>query len=141
MRPASELTSPLPVEVAAGILAAALLGSGWFGWTMLRERAETRAVAIALTNGDPGRAPALLTRYGCAGCHSIPGVPGADGKVAAPLSGLRARVYIGGVLPNTAENLMAWIIDPPAFSPRTAMPVTGITEREARDVAAYLYTQ
>ncbi|MFE1599579.1 c-type cytochrome [Methylobacterium sp. ID0610] len=102
---------------------------------------EARAIAVALTGGDPARAPALITRYGCGGCHTIPGAPGADGKVAAPLDGLRQRVYLGGVLRNTAPNLVAWIVDPPAHAPRTAMPVTGITPDEARDVAAYLYAQ
>jgi cytochrome c1 len=124
-------------SLAAAAVAAAL---AILGWTILSQRAEIRAVAIALTKGDPDRAPTLLIRYGCAGCHTIPGVPGANGAVAPPLSGLRARVYVG-VLPNTAENLAAWIVNPPASSPQTAMPVTGITEQEARDVAAYLYMQ
>lgn len=136
---------PEPYRFPEPLLGAAILGAGvlftvgWLGWVGLRTAAQTRAVAIALTHGDPDRAPLILIRYGCAGCHTIPGVPGADGKVAAPLTGLRARVYVGGVLPNTADNLRAWIVDPPAYSPRTAMPVTGITDAEARDVAAYLY--
>ncbi|MGY4382706.1 cytochrome c1 [Bradyrhizobium sp. i1.3.6] len=33
------------------------------------------------------------------------------------------------------------IVAPQTFSPRTAMPATGITESEARDIAAYLYAQ
>jgi cytochrome c2 len=83
----------------------------------------------------------LLARYGCNGCHTIPGAPGADGKVGPALSGIRERVYVGGVLQNTPANLIGWIVDPPRFSPRSAMPATGITEAEARDVAAYLYTR
>jgi cytochrome c1 len=31
------------------------------------------------------------------------------------------------------------IVNPKQFTPQTAMPITGISEREARDVAAYLY--
>jgi cytochrome c2 len=34
-----------------------------------------------------------------------------------------------------------WIVDPKQFSQKTAMPVTGIKEGEARDIAAYLYRQ
>ncbi|MBV9786106.1 MAG: cytochrome C, partial [Acidisphaera sp.] len=64
---------------------------------------------------------------------------GADGQVAPPLAGLRKRVYIGGVMRNTPENLIAWIVDPRSISPHSAMPVTGISRREARDVATYLY--
>jgi cytochrome c1 len=122
-----------------GLLASALFGGGVWWW--LQRPGETELVARTITGGDPARAPGLLRHYGCAGCHTIPGVPGADGKVGAPLAGLRSRVYIGGVVPNTAENLIAWLRDPRALSPRTAMPATGITETEARDVAAFLYSR
>lgn len=140
-RRASELVSSLPIEVAAGLLAIGFLVASSLGWTVLRDTMQRRAVAVALTGAQPDIAPALLRRYGCTGCHTIRGIPGADGKVAAPLSDLRARVYIGGVLPNTAENLIAWIADPPRYSPRTAMPVTGISEDEARIVASFLYAE
>jgi cytochrome c2 len=100
---------------------------------------EDRAVALALTGGDPRKAADLATRFGCAGCHTIPGVAGAHGKVAAPLAGLRERVYLAGVVRNTADNLVQWIVDPPSLAPLTAMPVTGISQREAADIAAYLY--
>jgi len=101
---------------------------------------QRAALAISLTGGDPARAPDLMIRYGCAGCHTIPGVPGADGLAGPPLNSLSRRIYIGGVLRNTPENLLAWIVNPRSANPGTAMPVTGITEREARDVAAYLYS-
>ena len=101
---------------------------------------QRAALAITLTGGDPVRAPDLMIRYGCAGCHTIPGVPGADGLAGPPLNSLSRRIYIGGVLRNTPENLLAWIVNPRSANPGTAMPVTGITEREARDVAAYLYS-
>jgi cytochrome c2 len=132
---------PAPLLGLAILAFCAALTGASLAWTAYRESAKARSVAIALTGGNPDRAPALAARYGCVGCHTIPGIPGADGKVAAPLAGMRARVFVGGVLPNTAQNLVAWIVDPPAFSPRTAMPVTGITEGEARDVAAYLYAR
>lgn len=125
--------------VALGGLA--VLGSaGAGGWAVMQRR-QDEALARAITGGEPDRAPALMIRYGCGGCHAIPGVPGADGRVAAPLGGLRERVYVGGVARNTADNLVAWIVDPRAMSPRTAMPATGITPTEARDVAAYLYAR
>jgi cytochrome c len=74
-------------------------------------------------------------------CHTIPDGPGADGKVGGSLAGLRQRVFIAGVVPNTADNLINWIVRPQAFSPRSAMPATGISQSEARDVAAWLYGQ
>jgi cytochrome c1 len=36
--------------------------------------------------------------------------------------------------------LSAWLRDPPAIDPATAMPNLGLSEAEALDVAAYLYT-
>ncbi len=123
-------------------MAAILLLAG--GGVAAREVMAARqraAVARALTGGEPARGPALMRRYGCAGCHTIPGVPGADGQVGPDLAGLRQRVFIGGVVRNGADNLIRWITDPHALSPYTAMPVTGISQSEARDVAAFLYTR
>ena len=94
---------------------------------------------MALTGGDPSRAPWLMTHYGCAGCHTIGGIPGADGKVGPPLKGLIERVYIGGTAPNNAENLVRWLVEPQRFAPHAAMPPPGLDEGEARDIAAYLY--
>jgi cytochrome c2 len=95
--------------------------------------------AMKMTGGDPEGAPALLRHFGCAGCHTIPGVPGARGRVGPPLAGLAQRVYVAGTLPNTPDNVIKFILHPRAYSPNTAMPVTGIDERGARDVTAYLY--
>lgn len=124
--------------LAAGALILVLTG---LATQALKLRQQAELSAKAMTGGDPGRAPALFRRYGCAGCHEIPGIPGADGRVGGSLSGLGERVYIGGVAENTSDNLVRWIIDPQQFSPRTAMPATGISEAEARDLAAYIYAQ
>lgn len=92
-----------------------------------------------LTGGDPVRGQALIARAGCGACHTIDGVEGANSLVGPPLNGFRQRTYIGGVAVNSATNLQRWIMHPQAFSPRTAMPDLGLTEDEARDIAAYLY--
>ena len=57
------------------------------------------------------------------------------GQVTIPAE-IRARA---GLLPNTADNLIDWIVEPRAYSPHSAMPVTGISKAEARDVAAWIY--
>jgi cytochrome c len=126
-----------PLLGALGLILLAVIG--WVATKEWETKQEDIKLAQALTGGDANLAPALVTRYGCGGCHTISGIPGAIGKVAPPLSDLRARVYIGGVLPNTAPNLIDWIVSPRAFSPRTAMPATGISRDEASDIAAYLY--
>jgi cytochrome c len=126
-----------PVAGAAAILIVSVVVAAAF-W---QKQQRSRDTAIAMTGGDIARAPELIRRYGCAGCHTIPGIAGGDGKVGGPLKDLRQRVYVGGVVTNSPDNLIRWIVSPQTFSPRTAMPATGITEAEARDVAAYLYSR
>ena len=92
------------------------------------------------TGGDAQNGKAAIDHYGCASCHTIPGIRGADGLVGPPLNQIASRVYIGGVLTNTPDNMLRWLRDPPAVDPKTAMPNVHLTDSDARDVAAYLYT-
>lgn len=127
------------VAVTTVLLVAA---SAAFGTAnVVHDKHTQAATARMMTGGDPDRAPRIFRRYGCAGCHTIAGIPGADGQAAAPLTGLSKRVYIAGVLENRPDNLIAWIVSPQRFSQQTAMPQSGISEQEARDLAAYLYAQ
>jgi cytochrome c len=128
-------------RAVAVTVAVILTFSLWAGTKAFNAARQQRETARLMTQGDASKAPQTLRRFGCSGCHEIPGISGADGKVGGSLSDLRKRVYIGGVLNNTSDNLIQWIVSPPKFSPRTAMPVTGISEAEARDVAAYLYSR
>lgn len=118
------------------------------GWWMLGlalllggcGRGDVERTAMAMTGGDPERAPQLIRKHGCQVCHTIPGVQGARGKVGPSLETIASRSYLAGNVPNTPENLIKWIADPQAIEPNTAMPDTGVTDQEARDIAAYLYT-
>jgi cytochrome c1 len=60
--------------------------------------------------------------------------------VGPPLTSIGSRTYLAGELPNTPANMMQWIRHPREAEPRTAMPDTGVTDGDARDIAAYLYT-
>ena len=93
-----------------------------------------------VAGGDPTRAEALFQRYGCVSCHTIPGIRGANALVGPPLTSWAERRYVAGHLPNDPESLVRFILDPAAEVPGTAMPNTGVTEHEARHMAAYLYT-
>ena len=95
---------------------------------------------MTVEGGDADIGEALVAQYGCGSCHTIPGVPGAAADVGPPLQHVARQSYIAGVLPNQPENLVRWIMDPPAIDPRTAMPDLGVSEPEARDIAAFLYT-
>lgn len=90
--------------------------------------------------GEPRRAAAAIRKYGCNTCHKIPGIRGAAGHVGPPLDELGLRLYLAGRLRNTPENLVRWIRTPQSIEPGTVMPNLGVTDRDARDIAAYLFT-
>ena len=96
--------------------------------------------AAQLVGGDASRGRLALREYGCGACHTVPGVVGADGLVGPPLAGVGGRAYVAGVLTNTPEHLIRWIVNPVGVDSLTAMPITGVSEREARDIATFLYT-
>ena len=91
-------------------------------------------------NADPEHGKAALSRYGCISCHTIPGVRGSNALTAPPLIGIAQRSYLAGMIENTPENLRLWIQHPRQVNPRTAMPEQAVTDQDARDMVAYLYT-
>lgn len=93
---------------------------------------------VAAPSAARGRV--ALTQYGCLACHHVPGVAGPDAPVGPPLAAIGTRGYIAGVLPNTTENMIRWLRAPQAVNPRSAMPDLGVTERDARDITAFLQT-
>jgi cytochrome c len=96
--------------------------------------------AQAITGGDVDRGRMAIRQYGCQTCHIIPGATGADALVGPPLNGIASRAYVGGVVTNSSDHMIAWLKDPKAFEPLSAMPALGLTDQDARDIAAYLYT-
>jgi cytochrome c len=90
--------------------------------------------------GDPELGKALIRDHGCIACHRIPGIAGHEANVGPPLDKIGSRTYIAGILTNTPENMVRWLMDPPAIDPQTAMPDTGLSQAEAEHIAAYLYT-
>jgi len=112
---------------------------------------NTRVVTAALGSGidkplievpgaDARNGRAAIQRYGCMSCHTVPGVPGAQGTAGPPLTDFADRSYIAGMLLNTADNLVHWIQHPQEVVPGNDMPELGVTDNDARDIAAYLYT-
>ncbi|MFP7673957.1 c-type cytochrome [Marivita sp. S0852] len=112
----------------------------WFRRGPADGRPDWEAAAFDMYDADADHGAALMLQYGCGSCHAIPGVAGARGSVGPSLEGFRDRAYVAGVLPNRPGDLVRWLINPPLHAPQTAMPDLGVTEAEARDMAAYLYT-
>jgi cytochrome c2 len=102
--------------------------------------AGARQAAAAVTGGDPQRGRSAIYKYGCGSCHTVAGIPDAHGLVGPPLSGIGNRTYVAGVLRNTPDNIVRWIRSPKDVNAKTAMPVLGVTEQDATDIAAYLYS-
>jgi len=101
---------------------------------------SSRVAAEEMTGGNVARGEASISRYGCGACHTISGISGAQGQVGPPLTGIASRTYIAGVLENNPDNMLRWIQNPRGVDEKTAMPVLGVSEQEARDIASYLYT-
>jgi cytochrome c len=129
-----DLSETLKLLAACSLAALAFAACGG------RMTEAERAAAEMTGGGDPARGRAAVERYGCATCHTIPGVRGADAQVGPPLSKIAGRMYIGGVLTNSPDNMMRWLRDPRAVDPLTAMPALGVNDRDARDIASFLYT-
>lgn len=93
-----------------------------------------------VAGGDAVQGASLLAQYQCGSCHRIPGVPAARSLAGPALDAFGRRSYIGGQFPNTPDTLVRWIVDPPAMKPATLMPAMGVSQDDARHMAAYLYT-
>jgi mono/diheme cytochrome c family protein len=89
---------------------------------------------------DADRGYRAVQQYACVTCHEIPGVVGANAHVGPSLAGFARRGIIGGSLPNDAGNVADFLRRPQAHKPAGAMPDLRVTERDARDMAAFLAT-
>jgi mono/diheme cytochrome c family protein len=90
--------------------------------------------------GDVRRGAQALHQYACSACHTIPGITSSSPHVGPPLEGIAERLLIAGKLPNTPENMVRWLRHTHDVDPRSAMPEMGVSEQDARDIAAYLGT-
>jgi len=90
--------------------------------------------------GNAAHGKVALEQYACASCHIIPGVTAPPGHVGPTLAAMRDRSIVAGLLANNPEGLIEWIRRPQMVSPGTAMPNMGVSQQDARDMAAYLET-
>ncbi len=93
-----------------------------------------------LSGADPDRGAELFISYGCGTCHTVPDLGGARGTVGPNLREFARRSFIAGQVANVPDNLVQWIVVPESIAPGTAMPTIGVSEEDARQIAAFLYT-
>jgi mono/diheme cytochrome c family protein len=108
--------------------------------TLAPLQSASAALAATTSIGDAKAGKKALQQYLCVTCHQVPGVVGANRHVGPPLNGIATRKYIGGIIPNNPENMVRWLQNPQQFDPQSAMPNLGVTDKDARDMAAFLYT-
>jgi cytochrome c len=96
--------------------------------------------ATGVPGGDAAMGKQAIATYGCGACHTIPGVTAAHGNVGPPLTGIADRSFIAGKLRNQPDNMILWIMNPQSVWPGNAMPNMNVTDADARNIAAYLYT-
>lgn len=105
------------------------------------------AVNTGIVGADPARGRALMEANGCASCHVFSGVPALAG--AAPIKADDTNINAGLALapdlrfardrlrPDAA---IAWVGNPKAVKPDTAMTEFNFAPNDARDIAAYILT-
>lgn len=136
LRPGLTATMPrMPIDKASAEALAAWLvpdeteqrDARWFAW--------------------PSRGRRIMERTGCMTCHTMTGlerpIPPATVPAKLTPADLALGVMLAPDLRFTRERLredalVAWLLDPPAMKPKTAMPRLGLTRAEAEDVAAFL---
>ena len=76
----------------------------------------------------------------CVNCHAVSGTIG-TGEYGPDLTHLMSRDTIAsGILPNTAENLRAWIKEPEVLKPGSRMPAMKLSDKDLDALTAYLLT-
>lgn len=92
------------------------------------------------SSGDAAQGAQLFQERTCRNCHAIAGTQ-ATATLAPDLSHLASRQTLAaGVIPNTSEQLSAWLRDPQAIKPGTLMPNLQLSDSEIHQLVAYLET-
>lgn len=103
-------------------------------------RGETHS-AVPARDPQAEKGRQRITQYGCNVCHAIPGIEGPQGALGPSLAGVASRPAISGsTVQNTPENLARFVQNPASMNPQSAMPPVGLTDDDAKAIAAYLMT-
>ncbi|MGV3486129.1 MAG: cytochrome c oxidase subunit II [Planctomycetaceae bacterium] len=102
-------------------------------WINRQQAGESKTLSAELQRGQD-----LFFKHGCAVCHAIEETD-ARGTAGPDLTRFAFRQTLAaGTLPNTTDNLLAWLADPQSIKPGANMPPTHATAEELKAIAAYL---
>lgn len=103
-----------------------------------RWRERQLSIAVHPENAQAESGLRVFMDSACSTCHSISGTS-AFGQVGPDLTHLASRrTLAAGALPNTPENLRAWIKNPQAVKPGSRMPIVPLSDQQLDDLTAYL---
>lgn len=98
---------------------------------------QSRAAPEPTPGSLAARGKEVFTAQPCFGCHTVKGV--SQGRIGPDLTHVASRSTLaGGILRNDAENLAAWLRDPPGEKPGSIMPNLKLSEDDIRALVAYL---
>ena len=126
-------------SLTAGLTLRAILPA--FGLLALNACKQPPDERVTTQASAEERGLAAIKRVGCGACHEIRGLEWPRGRAGPSLMGFDDKTPIAGELANTPANLAAFIRNAPAAVPGSTMPPMPVTEGEARDIAAYLYSR
>ncbi|MGE5091997.1 MAG: cytochrome c oxidase subunit II [Bacillota bacterium] len=130
--------APAPAPVAADTAKRA--GAPAVTTTALAAQTPAPGPQVA-AEADTTAGSKLFATKGCTGCHSLNAVKFSKGLIGPNLANVGARRYIAaGTLLNTDANLAHWIQHPSTVKHGVLMPELGLSEADARTLAAYLRT-
>jgi cytochrome c1 len=93
-------------------------------------------------SGQPENGRSLFLAKGCPACHTLQGVPSASGAVGPNLTNISLRPTLAGeTIQNSPATMARWIVNPAAVKSDAKMPALGLTDQEAQDVMAFLWSQ
>lgn len=105
-------------------------------WMARQERPRSEPVSEEAARGQ-----VVFNRLSCAGCHTIRGTE-AEGTLGPDLTDFGGRTSIGAnTVPNTSENLAAWLVDAQQFKPGNLMPPVQIEPDDLDAIVEYLENQ
>lgn len=102
--------------------------------------------AAELTGADVARGRALVDQRGCGFCHSMSGTPKLANTTPSNMPkapALKDALLLAPDLAQTRKrfkrsHLVKWLMDPRSVKRDALMPKSGLSEAQARDVAAFL---
>jgi len=94
----------------------------------------------AMQNTSASEGSAVFQRNACVNCHTVSGTA-AKGTFGPDLSHVASRATIAsGSVPNTPENLRAFVDNPAHFKPGALMPSMHLSDHDLGAVTQYLMT-